>query len=60
MIGRLGTPELLIILVIAVLIFGPSRLPKLARSVGEAVRGLRSATRDVETTVDDIKRTVNQ
>ena len=32
----LGTPELLIVLVVVVLVFGSSRLPKLARSLGQA------------------------
>jgi sec-independent protein translocase protein TatA len=36
-----GAPELLIILAVALLIFGPSQLPKVARSVGEAVREFR-------------------
>ena len=34
----LGPPELLIVLVLVVLLFGASKLPKLARSVGEAQR----------------------
>lgn len=37
----LGVPELLIILVILLLLFGASRLPKLSRSVGESARELR-------------------
>jgi sec-independent protein translocase protein TatA len=32
----LGTPELIIVLVVVVLVFGSSRLPKLARSLGQA------------------------
>lgn len=36
-----GAPELLIILVVALLIFGPSQLPKLSRSLGQAARELR-------------------
>jgi TatA/E family protein of Tat protein translocase len=38
----LGAPELLIILVIGLLIFGSNRLPKLARSVGQASKEFRS------------------
>lgn len=34
--GTLGTTELIIILVIVVLVFGGSKLPKLARSIGQA------------------------
>jgi sec-independent protein translocase protein TatA len=37
----LGVPELLIILAVALLIFGPKALPKLGRSMGKAVKGLR-------------------
>ena len=37
----LGVPELLIILLILLLLFGASRLPKLSRSVGESARELR-------------------
>ncbi len=36
-----GAPELLIILVVALLIFGPSQLPKLSRSLGHAAREFR-------------------
>ena len=37
----LGVPELLIILLILLLLFGASRLPKLSRSIGESARELR-------------------
>ncbi len=36
-----GAPELLIVLVVALLIFGPAQLPKLARSLGEAAKEFR-------------------
>ena len=39
---RLGTPELLIILVVVLLLFGATRLPKLAHSMGEAIKQFRS------------------
>ncbi len=42
----LGAPELLIILVIALLIFGSNRLPKLARSLGQASREFRAGTQE--------------
>ena len=45
LIGDLGTPELLIILVIVVLVFGASKLPELARGSGRALRIFKSETK---------------
>ena len=42
----IGAPELLIILVIGLLIFGSNKLPKLARSMGEAQREFKKGLRD--------------
>jgi len=44
----LGPTELLIVLGIVMLLFGSTRLPKLARAVGEAQRELRTATGEFE------------
>jgi sec-independent protein translocase protein TatA len=43
MIGELGLPELLLILCIALLIFGPGKLASVGKSLGEAIRGFKSA-----------------
>ncbi len=40
----LGMPELILILVIALVIFGPSKLPEMGASVGKAIREFRNAT----------------
>lgn len=45
----LGVPELVIILVIVLIIFGPSKLPQLAKSLGQGVRALRKASSEEET-----------
>jgi sec-independent protein translocase protein TatA len=44
--GNIGAAELLIVLAVVVLLFGSTRLPKLARSLGEAQRELRRGLRD--------------
>lgn len=46
MIGRLGFPELLVILVIVILIFGANRLPELGRGIGKGIRNFKDATRE--------------
>jgi sec-independent protein translocase protein TatA len=48
MIGKLGMPELLVIMVIALLIFGPRKIGELGKGLGEGIRGFKSALRDAE------------
>ena len=42
----LGIPELVIILVIVVVIFGATRLPQIGKGLGEGIRNFRSATKE--------------
>lgn len=51
--GGLGIYELGVILVIAVIIFGPSRLPKLGRSMAETLREFRSVGKEIERGQED-------
>jgi len=44
--GDIGVPELLIILAIAIILFGPSRIGGVGKSLGEAIRNFRQAVRD--------------
>lgn len=44
--GRIGLPELLIILAIIILIFGASRLPEIGRGIGKGIRNFKDATKD--------------
>lgn len=46
MIGKLGLPELLVVLVIALLIFGPRKIGELGKGLGEGIRGFRSAVKE--------------
>ena len=43
--GRIGLPELLVVISILVLIFGANRLPELGRGIGRGIRNFRDATR---------------
>ena len=52
MIGSLGVPELLFILVLALLIFGPRKLPEIGRTMGKALGEFRRATSDLKRTLD--------
>lgn len=47
--GSLGVPELLIILVIIVVIFGANRLPQLGRGVGSAIKNFKEGLKDEAT-----------
>lgn len=44
--GRIGLPEMLIILFIVILIFGANRLPDIGRGIGRGIRNFRDATKD--------------
>jgi sec-independent protein translocase protein TatA len=48
MFGSIGMPELIVIFVIALIVFGPSKLPDLGKSLGEAIRGFKKAINDSE------------
>jgi len=43
---KLGIPELMIILVIVILIFGANRLPEIGRGIGKGIRNFKDATKD--------------
>lgn len=46
MLGGLGMPELLIILVIILLLFGSKKLPELSRSLGQSIKEIRKGVSD--------------
>jgi sec-independent protein translocase protein TatA len=44
----IGLPEMAVILVIALLVFGPKKLPEIGRSMGKAIRGFQEASKEFE------------
>ncbi len=51
--GRIGMPELILILAVFVLLFGAQRLPEIGSAIGKAIREFKKSMRDVE---DDVKK----
>lgn len=45
----IGLPEMALIMVIALLVFGPKKLPEIGRSLGKAIRGFQDASKEFET-----------
>lgn len=69
MFGSIGFPELLVILTIALLIFGPKKLPEIGRSIGKAMREFRKTSDEIKERIEEeinaeefreIKRDINQ
>ena len=53
----IGLPEMVLIFVIALLVFGPKKLPEVGRSLGKAIRGFQDASKEFES---EFKREVDQ
>ncbi|MGH7452777.1 MAG: twin-arginine translocase TatA/TatE family subunit [bacterium] len=59
MFGNIGMSELLIILIVVLLLFGPKKLPELARGLGRGIQEFKKAADDVKkelTVEDDFKK----
>jgi len=69
MFGSLGVPELMMIFVVALLLFGPKNLPKIGRTLGRAMAEFRRASNDFKRTIEeevaaseirDVKREIDE
>ncbi|MBW1835498.1 MAG: twin-arginine translocase subunit TatB [Deltaproteobacteria bacterium] len=62
----IGMPELILIMVVALIVIGPKKLPDLAKSLGRALGEFKKATREFKETIefdhglDDVKKTFNE
>ncbi len=53
MFGSIGMPELILIFVVALLVFGPKKLPEIGKSIGKGLAEFKRAS-------DDLKKTIEQ
>lgn len=53
MFGSIGVPELVMIFVIALLLFGPKQLPRLGRTLGKALAEFKRASNDLQRTLEE-------
>lgn len=51
--GPIGFPELMIILVVALIVFGPRKLPELGRSLGRSLNEFKRASNELKNTLDE-------
>lgn len=69
--GQLGFSEMLVIFIVALLVFGPKKLPELGKSLGKGIREFRKATdelkstwaeqvKDIQAPLNDVKRDMNE
>ena len=52
MFGSIGMPELIIIMMIALIIFGPRKLPELGKSLGRSLNEFKKASTDLQNTLE--------
>ena len=52
-IGGLGVPEITVILLIVLLLFGAKKLPELARSLGQGIKEFRKSVKEISEDIDD-------
>jgi TatA/E family protein of Tat protein translocase len=56
--GSIGLPELIIIFVVALIVFGPRKLPELGRSLGQGLAEFRKATNQLRSTIEEEVQTI--
>jgi len=52
MFGSIGFPEMMIILIVALLVFGPKKLPEIGKSVGKAIREFKKTSEEIKDKIE--------
>ena len=53
--GSVGFPEIVVIFLLALLVFGPKKLPEIGRSLGNAIREFRKATKEFTSSIEELE-----
>ncbi len=57
--GNIGVPELIIIFVVALIVFGPKKLPELGKSLGKGLAEFRRASNELKATIEEEVRSID-
>lgn len=60
MFGRFGPWELILVLIIALVIFGPKKLPELGRGLGRGLKEFKGATKDLRQSVEEVDKEIKE
>lgn len=61
MLSNIGVPGLILILTLALIIFGPNKLPEIGRAVGKSIREFKNATNGIANDIkQEIKEDINE
>lgn len=61
MLSNIGVPGLILILVLALIVFGPNKLPEVGRAVGKSIREFKRATNGLASDIkEEIKEDINE
>ncbi len=59
MFNSLGAPEILIIAIVVLVLFGAKRIPELARGLGQGIKEFRQASKDIKKEIEESSRDIN-
>ncbi len=56
MIGGIGMPELIIILIILLVLFGAAKLPEIGKSLGKAIKEFKKAGKEIKNDIEEVSK----